>query len=321
MINQQAERMPKIRKLIGDEKYARYEIMPLDPGMGTTVGSALRRVLLNDIFGAAVTFVKIDGVLHEYTTIPGVKEDVIEMILNIKDLAIKVTKMADTSRPQKAFISVRGKGEVTGADIKMPIGYEVVNPELHIAELTDERAKLSMELTIEVGKGYAPADRVDRSKLEIGLIPIDAIFAPIKRVNFVVEPTRVGTVSNYERLVLEVWSNGAVDIDQAIVEAACLLIEHFRLFLGLGLPRTFVPIPSMEELVPAEALLDRSIETIGLDKRVANILTQSGIRTLRDLVSKTEDELLNIRGFGRQALAEVVKILDELKLKLKEDKK
>ncbi len=325
VISQQTERMPKIRKLTGDEKYARYEITPLDPGMGTTVGSALRRVLLNEILGAAVTFIKIDGVLHEYTTIPGVKEDVIEMILNIKDLAIKVTDAADTSRPQKASISVRGRGEVTGADIEMPIGYEVVNPELHIAELTDERAKLSIELTIEVGKGYAPADRVDRSKLEIGLIPIDAIFSPIKRVNFIVEPTRVGTVSNYERLILEVWSNGAVNIDQAVVEGACLLIEHFRLFLGLGLPRTFVPLPSMGESIgevtPTEALLDRSIETIGLDRKVVNILVKNGIYTLRDLVNKTESDLLNIRGFGRQALVEVMRILDGLKLKLKEDKK
>ncbi|MCS7253046.1 MAG: DNA-directed RNA polymerase subunit alpha [Armatimonadota bacterium] len=321
MINQQIERMPKIRKLTGDEKYARYEVTPLDAGMGTTVGNALRRVLLNEILGAAVTFIKIDGVLHEYTTIPGVKEDVIEIILNIKDLAIKVNDTADTSRPQKASVAVRGRGEVTGADIRMPIGYEVVNPELHIAELTDEKARLSMELVIEVGKGYTPADAVDRSKLEIGLIPVDAIFAPIKRVNFAVEPTRVGTASNYERLILEVWSNGAINIDQAIVEAACLLVDHFRLFFGLGLPRPFVPVSSMGGLVPTEALLDRLIETTGLDKRVTNILIQSGIRTLGDLVSKTEEELLSIKGFRRQALMEVVKVLDSFGLKLKESEK
>jgi len=304
---------PKIRKLVDEDKYARYEISPLEPGFGITVGNALRRVLLNEIIGAAVTFVKIDGVLHEYSTIPGVREDVIELILNIKELAIKITDTADTSKPQKAFISVRGEGEVTGADVRMPPGYEVVNPELHIAELTDERAKLNMELTIEIGKGYAPVDRVDRSKLEIGLIPIDAIFAPIKRVNFVVEPTRVGTVSTYERLVLEVWTNGTVNVDQALVEAAGLLINHFRIFLTLGIPRPFVPIYEAQDI-------NRSIETIGLSAKVASILMQSGCKTLGDLISKTERELLSIQGFGKQALAEVKRALSNLGLKLKEEK-
>lgn len=304
---------PKIRKLVDEDKYARYEISPLEPGFGITVGNALRRVLLNEIIGAAVTFVKIDGVLHEYSTIPGVREDVIELILNIKELAIKITDTADTSNPQKAFISVRGEGEVTGADVRMPPGYEVVNPELHIAELTDERAKLNMELTIEIGKGYAPVDRVDRSKLEIGLIPVDAIFAPIKRVNFVVEPTRVGTVSTYERLVLEVWTNGTVNVDQALVEAAGLLINHFRIFLTLGIPRPFVPIYEAQDI-------NRSIETIGLSGKVASILMQSGCKTLGDLISKTERELLSIQGFGKQALAEVKRALSNLGLKLKEEK-
>lgn len=297
---QRGEVIPKIRKLSGDDKYARYEIAPLTAGMGTTIGNALRRTLLNEITGAAVTFIKIDGVLHEYTTIPGVREDVMEIILNIKDLAIKVTHMADISRPQKASISVHGRGEITGADIKMPVGYDIVNPELHIAELTDEKARLSMELTIEVGKGYAPADRVDRSKLEIGLIPVDAIFAPIKRVNFVVEPTRVGAVGGYERLVLEIWSNGAVEIDRAIVEAADLIIDHFKLFLGL--------------------LLERSITTIGLDKKVASSLEQHGIKTLGDLISKTEDELLKIKGFGKQALSDVTRVLSIFGLKLGKEK-
>ncbi|HID06356.1 MAG TPA: DNA-directed RNA polymerase subunit alpha, partial [Armatimonadetes bacterium] len=240
--------------------------------------------------------------------------------LNIKELAIKITDVADTSQPQTAHLRVKGAGEVTGADIEMPTGYEIANPEQHIAELTSQRAKLDMEMTIEVGKGFSPADRIDRSRLDIGVIPVDAIYTPIKKVNFSVEPTRVGTISNYERLVLEVWTNGTIDPDQALVEAAHRLIEHFRLFLGLGIPRRFMAVLLGVEEAPAalaEALLERSLDTIGLSGRVVGVLARAGINTLGDLVNRTREELNGISGFGPQALEEVENALSQLGLKLK----
>jgi DNA-directed RNA polymerase subunit alpha len=304
--------MPQIKELARDVNYAKYEVAPLEPGLGTTIGNALRRTLLNDILGAAITEVWIEGVPHEYTTIPGVKEDVLEIILNLKEVAIRPLPTVNPRMPQTARIQVRGEGEVTGADIQMPFGFEVANPEVHIATLTDSKASLDMQLTIRVGKGYLPLERIDRSKLPLGTIPVDAIFSPVKKVNFIVEPMRVGVRSDYDRLILEVWTNGAIEPDQAVVEAAQMLIEHLRLFLPLSMARQFV----LQELGVEEGGVSASgepIERLGLPTRITNVLRRNGITTIQELVSYTREELLErVSGLGEQSLQQIEERLREM---------
>ncbi len=312
--------MPQIKELVREARYAKYEIAPLEPGLGTTIGNALRRTLLNDIMGAAITEVWIEGVPHEYTTIPGVKEDVLEIILNLKEVAIRPLPTVNPRIPYTARIQVRGEGEVTGADIQMPYGFEVANPEVHIATLTDSKAALDMQLTIRVGKGYLPLERIDRSKLPLGTIPVDAIFSPVKKVNFIVEPMRVGIRSDYDRLILELWTNGAIEPDQAIVEAAQLLIEHLRLFLPLGMARQFV----LQELgVEEEGPIPSSgdpIERLGLPTRITNVLRRNGITTIQELISYTREELLErVSGLGEQSLQQIEERLRELGYHFREE--
>lgn len=312
--------MPQIKELVREARYAKYEIAPLEPGLGTTIGNALRRTLLNDIVGAAITEVWIEGVPHEYTTIPGVKEDVLEIILNLKEVAIRPLPTVNPRIPYTARIQVRGEGEVTGADIQMPYGFEVANPEVHIATLTDSKASLDMQLTIRVGKGYLPLERIDRSKLPLGTIPVDAIFSPVKKVNFIVEPMRVGIRSDYDRLILELWTNGAIEPDQAIVEAAQLLIEHLRLFLPLGMARQFV----LQELgVEEEGPIPSSgdpIERLGLPTRITNVLRRNGITTIQELISYTREELLErVSGLGEQSLQQIEERLRELGYHFREE--
>ncbi len=311
--------MPQIRELVREARYAKYEIMPLEPGMGTTLGNALRRTLLNDILGAAITEVWIDGVSHEYTTIAGVKEDVVEIILNLKEIAIRTLPTINPRIPYTARIQVRGEGEVTGADIQMPYGFEVANPEAHIATLTDSKAYLDMQLTIRVGKGYLPLDRIDRSKLPLGTIPIDAIFSPVKKVNFIVEPTRVGIRSDYDRLILELWTNGAIEPEQAIVEATQLLMEHLRLFQPLGMARQFF----LQELGVEEvgvALSGEPIERLDLPTRIVNVLRRNGITTIQELTSYTREELLErVSGLGEQSLQLIEEKLNELGHRFREE--
>jgi len=312
--------MPQIKELVREARYAKYEIAPLEPGLGTTIGNALRRTLLNDIMGAAITEVWIEGVPHEYTTIPGVKEDVLEIILNLKEVAIRPLPTVNPRIPYTARIQVRGEGEVTGADIQMPYGFEVANPEVHIATLTDSKASLDMQLTIRVGKGYLPLERIDRSKLPLGTIPVDAIFSPVKKVNFIVEPMRVGIRSDYDRLILELWTNGAIEPDQAIVEAAQLLIEHLRLLLPLGMARQFV----LQELgVEEEGPIPSSgdpIERLGLPTRITNVLRRNGITTIQELISYTREELLErVSGLGEQSLQQIEERLRELGYHFREE--
>ncbi|MFA0760837.1 MAG: hypothetical protein HZLCBSQH_000938 [Candidatus Fervidibacterota bacterium] len=298
---------PQIREVTRDARYAKYEIAPLEPGMGTTLGNALRRVLLNDIIGAAITEVWIEGVPHEYTTIPGVKEDVLEILLNLKEVAIKVADTVNPRNPYTARLQVQGEGEVTGADIQMPYGFEVANPEVHIATLTDSKAFLDMQLTIRLGKGYLPLERIDRSKLPLGTIPVDAIFSPVKKVNFTVEPMRVGLRSDYDRLLLEIRTNGAIEPDQALVEAAQTLMEHLSLLQPLGIARRFVlqELGVPEDQLPAGADLDPlDLRNMGLPSQLVNILQRSGINTLRDLTRFSREELLErVAGLGEQRLS------------------
>jgi len=312
--------MPQIKELVREARYAKYEIAPLEPGLGTTIGNALRRTLLNDIMGAAITEVWIEGVPHEYTTIPGVKEDVLEIILNLKEVAIRPLPTVNPRIPYTARIQVRGEGEVTGADIQMPYGFEIANPEVHIATLTDSKASLDMQLTIRVGKGYLPLERIDRSKLPLGTIPVDAIFSPVKKVNFVVEPMRVGIRSDYDRLILELRTNGAIEPDQAVVEAAQMLIEHLRLFQPLGIARQFV----LQELgVEEEGSAPSSgdpIERLGLPTRITNVLRRNGITTIQELISYTREELLErVSGLGEQSLQQIEERLRELGYHFREE--
>jgi len=310
--------MPQIKELAREDRYAKYEIAPLEPGLGITLGNALRRTLLNDILGAAITEVWIEGVPHEYTTIPGVKEDVLEIVLNLKEVAIRPSPTVNPRMPYTARIQVRGEGEVTGADIQMPYGFEVANPEVHIATLTDSKASLDMQLTIRVGKGYLPLERIDRSKLPLGTIPVDAIFSPVKKVNFIVEPVRVGVRSDYDKLILELWTNGAIEPEQAIVEAAQLLIEHLRLFQPLGLARQFV----LQELGVDEGgqAGGDPIERLGLPTRIVNVLRRNGITTIQELTSYTREELLErVSGLGEQSLQQIEERLRELGYSFREE--
>lgn len=312
---------PNIKELVREARYAKYEIAPLEPGMGTTLGNALRRVLLNEIMGAAIIEVHIEGVAHEYTTIPGVKEDVLEILLNLKEVAIKATDTVNPRLPYTARLQVRDyEGEVTGADIQMPFGFEVANPEIHIATLTSSKASLDMHLTVRVGKGYLPLERIDRAKLPLGTIPVDAIFSPIKKVSFIVEPMRVGIRSDYDRLLLEIWTNGAVEPDQALVEAAQLLMEHLRLLQPLGMARRFV----LQELGIEEGQRfvdgDQPIESLGLPTRIVNVLRRNGITTVQELISYTYDELLErVSGLGEQSLLQVEERLRELGLSFRKE--
>lgn len=314
---------PQIREVTRDARYAKYEIAPLEPGMGTTLGNALRRVLLNDIIGAAITEVWIEGVPHEYTTIPGVKEDVLEILLNLKEVAIKVADTVNPRNPYTARLQVQGEGEVTGADIQMPYGFEVANPEVHIATLTDSKAFLDMQLTIRLGKGYLPLERIDRSKLPLGTIPVDAIFSPVKKVNFIVEPMRVGLRSDYDRLILEIWTNGAIEPDQALVEAAQTLMEHLRLLQPLGIARRFVlqELGVPEDQLPAGSDLDPlDLSKLDLPSQLVNILQRSGIKTLRDLTRFSREELLErVAGLGEQRLSKLEEKLREHGLWFREE--
>jgi len=310
---------PKVRCLEHREDYGKFVVEPLERGFGVTIGNSLRRVLLSSIEGAAVTSVKIDGIPHEFTTIKGVAEDCTEIILNLKELAIAMMPGA-LDQPAIGRIAVKGEGEVTGADVQLPPGLEVVSPETHIATLTAKNASLNMELRIEKGKGYVPADKRDRANLPIGQIPVDAIFTPIRRVNYFVEPTRVGHKSDYDRLTMEIWTNGAISPSRAVCEAARILNRHLDLFLD------FIE-KEEEERLSAEALarrrnklLECRMDDLDFSVRTYNCLRKAHIETLGQLVQYTEQELLGIRNFGRKSLNEVMEKLASYGLKLREAK-
>ncbi|MCS7224253.1 MAG: DNA-directed RNA polymerase subunit alpha [Armatimonadetes bacterium] len=318
MISEELIIRPQIREFVRERTYGKYEVGPLEPGMGTTVGNALRRTLLNDILGAAITEVRIQGVPHEYTTIPGVREDVVEILLNLKEIAIRPAPEADPNETYQGTVSVRGEGEVTAENIVLPPGFEVANPAAPIATLTEADAQLDMQLTIRIGKGYLPVERISRSQLPLGTIPVDAVFSPVKKVAYTVEQMRVGVRSDYDRLVLEVWTNGGADPDQVIVEAAQILMEHFRLFLPLSLARPFVlQVLGLEEGSVPLPISSQSVQSLGLKQRTANILRRAGIRTIGDLISYSREELASrVANLGEQSLLEIEQRLAELGLKL-----
>ena len=302
--------IPKIECESSSENYGRFIVEPLETGFGVTLGNSLRRVLLGSLPGVAVTSVKIEGVQHEFTTIPHVKEDVIEFMLNIKELRLRA--LSDVPYA-KLFLEVNGEGAVCAGDIKPSADFEVVNPELHLATLDSSEAQLNVTLHVEQGKGYVPAGRGDG--LPIGEIPVDAIYTPVRRVNYAVGKTRVGQVSTYDRLTLEVWTDGTISSKEALAKSAEILTKHFTLFYELGK----VHVEGEKPLAPAipPEKYEMPLEQLNLSARTFNSLRRSGITKVGELLEKTDDDLLALRSFGLKSLEEVRERLTALDLQPK----
>ncbi|MEA4973546.1 DNA-directed RNA polymerase subunit alpha [bioreactor metagenome] len=306
----------EIAEMAQDGAYGRFVVEPLERGYGTTLGNSLRRILLSSLPGSAVSNVKIDGVLHEFSVIPGVKEDVTEIILNLKCLAIKNTSEGNESKV--AYIDVEGECEVTGKDIKADSDIEILNPNLHIASLSGgSNSKLYMEITISKGRGYVGADKNKKDDQPIGMLPVDSIFTPVTRVNFLVENTRVGQITDYDKLTLEVWTNGTISPDDAVSYGAKLLNEHLALFIDLSDNAKNTEILVEKEEGKKEKVLEMSIEELDLSVRSYNCLKRAGINTVEDLACKTEEEMMKVRNLGKKSLEEVLNKLAELGLALK----
>jgi DNA-directed RNA polymerase subunit alpha len=297
---------PQVKKLETSANYGKFDIEPLDPGFGTTLGNTLRRVLLSSLWGAAVTSIQIDGVAHEFTAIPHVKEDVTEVILNLKKLCLK----SFTEDPVTLLLDVKGAAEVHASHITASSDVEIVNPDLYICTLA-AKGHLRMELNVERGKGYVPAERNKREGQPIGVIPIDAIFSPVEKANFTVEKTRVGQSTDYDRLLIEVWTDGTMSPEEAVSHAASLFTQHLELFVRFG-----DSIKRREdELSGAKSgqnrLMDTPIEELDLSVRAFNCLKANEIQTVGQLLQKREEELLALRNFGRKSLDEIKEKLVE----------
>jgi DNA-directed RNA polymerase subunit alpha len=284
--------------------YGRFTAEPFERGFGTTVGNALRRVLLSSLEGSAVTQIKVGGALHEFTTIKGVFEDVTDIVLAVKSLVVK--NHGDSTRVVRVEKST--KGPVTGADVQTDDAVEVVNKELVLATLTDD-VPFELEMVIENGRGYVPASEHTPEAQEIGIIPVDAVFSPVTRVRYEVEETRVGQKTNYDKLTMEIWTNGTVTPEMALVEAAKILRKHLNPFVGYSQPGPAVSLPASSDLLslkaPLESLLGASVEILELSPRSSNWLHESGIETLRDLVARTREELSEIRNLGEASVQEI----------------
>jgi len=292
---------PKVDYAELSDTYGKFIVEPLDRGFGVTLGNSLRRMLLASISGAAVTSVKIDGVLHEFSTIPGVVEDVTQIVLNLKELTLRLY----TDKPKLLRLDVRGKKDVTAGDIQEDPEIQVLNPTLHLATLDKKESRLAMEIVVERGKGYVPAERHRRSEHVIGVIPIDSIFSPVQKVNYAVEDTRVGHATDLDRLVLEIWTDGSVRPEEALQEASRLLIDHFRLFAGIADETSAGAAFSVTEDPDKARLMVMPIEELDLSVRPYNCLKRAGIQTVGDLVKKSEEEVAAVKNFGRKSLDEV----------------
>ncbi|AEF16419.1 MULTISPECIES: DNA-directed RNA polymerase subunit alpha [Thermoanaerobacterium] len=294
-----------------DDTYAKFVIEPLERGYGITLGNSLRRMLLSSLPGAAAKTIKIDGVLHEFSTVPGVKEDVTEIILNLKELAVKLY----TDEPKIVRIEAEGKGEVTAGDIISDGDVEIMNPDLHIATLSDN-GKLNMEIELVKGKGYVPSDKNKEPNQPIGIIPVDSIFTPVKKVSYSVENTRVGQVTDYDKLTMEVWTNGTISPKEAISLAAKILIDHFNLFTSFADNYNDMEVLVEKSEKKTDKPLDMTIEELDLSVRSYNCLKRAGINTVQDLVQKTEEEMMKVRNLGKKSLVEVEQKLKALGLSL-----
>ncbi|MGI6423734.1 MAG: DNA-directed RNA polymerase subunit alpha [Tepidanaerobacteraceae bacterium] len=296
-----------------DNTYGKIVLEPLERGYGTTLGNSMRRVLLSSLPGAAVTSIKIEGTQHEFSTIPGVVEDTTEIIMNIKELSV----LMHSDEPKLLRIEAQGEGEVCASDIITDADVEILNPDLHIATL-EKDAKLFAELTLEKGKGYVTADRNKKPNQPIGVIAIDSVFTPVHKVNFDVEHTRVGQRTDYDRLIMEIWTNGAIKPDNAISAAAKILIEHFSLFVGLTDKVETEEMPVEKEKDDQQKILEMPIEELDLSVRSYNCLKRAGINTIYELTQKTEEDMMKVRNLGKKSLEEVTSKLHTFNLSLKQ---
>ncbi|MGI6097903.1 MAG: DNA-directed RNA polymerase subunit alpha [Dethiobacteria bacterium] len=297
-----------------DGTYGRFVIEPLERGYGITLGNALRRILLSSLPGAAVTSVKIDGVLHEFSTLQGVLEDTTEIILNLKKLSMKIYG----DEPQILVVDCTGPGIVRAGDIKAPAEVEILNPEMVIATL-EEDGRLYMEMTVDNGRGYRPAERNKQPNQPIGTIPVDSLFTPIRKVNYNVENTRVGQITDYDKLTLEVWTDGSIKPDEAVSLGAKILSKHLSLFINLTEKVDEVKITSDKEEDDQEKVLEMTIEELDLSVRSFNCLKRAGINTVGELTQKTEAEMMKVRNLGKKSLEEVVQKLAGLGLSLRNE--
>lgn len=299
-----------------DGTYGKFVVEPLERGYGTTLGNSLRRIMLSSLPGAAISSIKIDGVVHEFCDVPGVKEDVSEIILNLKNVAIKAN--TESNEPKTAFIEYEGEGVVRARDIKMDQDYEVINPDQVIATLSGgPESKMYMELTISRGRGYVGADKNKNDNQPIGVIAIDSLYTPVERVNFTVENTRVGQITDYDKLTMEIWTNGTIKPDEAVSLAAKVLNDHLALFIDLSDSAKNAEIMVEKEEDQKEKVLEMTIEEMDLSVRSYNCLKRAGINTVEDLTNKTEDEMMKVRNLGRKSLDEVLGKLHEVGLSLK----
>ena len=303
-------------ELTEDGKYGRFVVEPLERGFGNTLGNSLRRVLLSSLEGCAVTSVKIDGVLHEFSTIPGVKEDVTEIVLNLKSL---VPKLHETC-PKVVEIAAEGPCEVTAGDIKCDSEVEILNPELHIATL-GEGAKLNMEITVDKGRGYVPGERNKQlsGNNVIGVLPIDSIYTPVLKVNYTVDNTRVGQITDFDKLTLDVWTNGVINAEEAVSLAAKVLTEHLNLFVNLSDKSSSAELMVEKDDKGKEKILEMTIEDLDLSVRSFNCLKRAGINTVEDLINKSEEDMMKVRNLGRKSLEEVIQKLNSLGFSLQKE--
>ena len=305
----------EIAEISEDKKYGKFVVEPLERGYGTTLGNSLRRIMLSSLPGSAVSQVKIDGVLHEFSSIPGVKEDVTEIIMNVKNLAIK--NNSDTNEPKTAYIEFEGEGVITAADIQTDADIEILNPEQVIATLSGGTdSKFYMELTITNGRGYVGADKNRNEDLPIGVISVDSIYTPVERVNMAVENTRVGQMTDYDKLTLEIYTNGTLDPDEAVSLAAKVLSEHLNLFIDLSENAKTAEVMVEKENNEKEKVLEMNIDELELSVRSYNCLKRAGINTVEELCSRTSEDMMKVRNLGRKSLDEVLAKLKELGLQL-----
>ncbi len=305
---------PKIQceEMSQDSSYGKFVVEPLERGYGWTLGNSLRRVLLSSLPGAAITSVKIENVLHEFSTLPGLVEDITDVILNIKEISVRLH--CDEAR--EVYIDVHGPAEVTAADIKCDADVEIMNPELHIATLDDE-GHLFIEMVVEKGRGYCVSQKNKKENQPIGVIPMDSLFSPIRKVNYKVAPCRVGQQTDYDKLTMEVWTDGTIAPDEAISASARILNDYLKLFIGLTESvQDEVALVEKEEN-KKDKLLEMAIEDLDLSVRSYNCLKRAGINTTQDLIQKTEEDMMKVRNLGVKSLEEVTSKLAELGLSLR----
>lgn len=306
----------EIVEISDDKKYGKFVCEPLERGYGITLGNSLRRIMLSSLPGTAASRIKIDGVVHEFTCIPGVKEDVAEIVMNIKEINFKNNSLDNL--PKTAYIEASGTGVVTAADIQVDGDIEIMNPEQPIATLSGDDAKLNMEITIVNGRGYVGADKNKSEDAPIGSIAIDSIFTPVERVNMNVENTRVGQQTDFDKLTLEVVTNGTIEPDKAVSLAAKVLSEHLKLFVDLSEDTKNIEVISEKEDDEKNKVLEMNIDELELSVRSYNCLKRAGINTVQELCSKTPDDMMKVRNLGRKSLEEVLAKLKDLGLALKD---